>query len=452
MTKKHYAVMGAGEVGCHLARTLSADGHRVTLIDSDPAKRRLVEEQLDVGFVLGNGAHMPTLEAADVASCELFVAASSSDEANLAASLLAKRAGVAKTVVRVSKSEDITRYSQVYETAFKADLLLSTQLLTTTRILNSVLGYNTLEVEYLADGAVQVRTIRVEADSPLHRNRLADIDLPRGSLVLGFISEGEVRVPTGNDHAEPGDHALILGTSDVVNEVERRVSRNAHRLGHVVIAGGGQTAEAVAAGLEQSVGNIRIIEVNRSRAEELATRYPRYDIVHGDATDVSVLNSERVQNARAFIALTGHDEKNLMACLLAQELGVPKITALVQKTETSSLWRKVGLVDVVSPRTIAAERIRTYIDHDYEPHILSFETGAAQFMQRRIAAQSAAAGQRLAEIEIPQGLIVAAVRRDGKTTVPSGDYQLEVGDEVILFVRQAEAGIANLVFPGATVN
>ena len=452
MTKKHYAVMGAGEVGCHLARTLSADGHRVTLIDSDPAKRRLVEEQLDVGFVLGNGAHMPTLEAADVASCELFVAASSSDEANLAASLLAKRAGVAKTVVRVSKSEDITRYSQVYETAFKADLLLSTQLLTTTRILNSVLGYNTLEVEYLADGAVQVRTIRVEADSPLHRNRLADIDLPRGSLVLGFISEGEVRVPTGNDHAEPGDHALILGTSDVVNEVERRVSRNAHRLGHVVIAGGGQTAEAVVAGLEQSVGNIRIIEVDRSRAEELATRYPRYDIVHGDATDVSVLNSERVQNARAFIALTGHDEKNLMACLLAQELGVPKITALVQKTETSSLWRKVGLVDVVSPRTIAAERIRTYIDHDYEPHILSFETGAAQFMQRRIAAQSAAAGQRLAEIEIPQGLMVAAVRRDGKTTVPSGDYQLEVGDEVILFVRQAEAGIANLVFPGATVN
>lgn len=452
MTKKHYAVMGAGEVGCHLARTLSADGHRVTVIDSDPAKRRLVEEQLDVGFVLGNGAHMPTLEAADVASCELFVAASSSDEANLAASLLAKRAGVAKTVVRVSKSEDITRYSQVYETAFKADLLLSTQLLTTTRILNSVLGYNTLEVEYLADGAVQVRTIRVEADSPLHRNRLADIDLPRGSLVLGFISEGEVRVPTGNDHAEPGDHALILGTSDVVNEVERRVSRNAHRLGHVVIAGGGQTAEAVVAGLEQSVGNIRIIEVDRSRAEELATRYPRYDIVHGDATDVSVLNSERVQNARAFIALTGHDEKNLMACLLAQELGVPKITALVQKTETSSLWRKVGLVDVVSPRTIAAERIRTYIDHDYEPHILSFETGAAQFMQRRIAAQSAAAGQRLAEIEIPQGLMVAAVRRDGKTTVPSGDYQLEVGDEVILFVRQAEAGIANLVFPGATVN
>ena len=450
MAKRHFAVMGAGEVGCHLARTLSAEGHRVTLIDNNPDKRRLVEDQLDVGFVLGNGSHMPTLEAADVASCELFVAASSQDEANLAASLLAKRVGAQKTVVRVSKSEDVTRYSEIYESAFEADLLLSTQLLTTTRILNSVLGYNTLEVEYLAGGAIQVRTIRVEADSPLHKKRLADIDLPRGSLILAFISHGQVRVPSGNDHAEPGDDALILGMSDVIDEVERRVSRDAQRIGQVVIAGGGETAEAVAAGLERSTNSIRIIESSRSRAEDLAARYPQYDIVHGDATDSSVLASERVQKARAFIALTGHDEKNLMACLLAQELGVPKITALVQKTETSSLWRKVGLVDVISPRTIAAERISNYIANHYEPHILSFETGAAQFMQRRIAPQSAAAGQRLADLEIPQGLIVAAVLRNGRATVPRGDDRLEVGDEVILFVRQAEAAIANLVFPGSS--
>ena len=450
MAKRHFAVMGAGEVGCHLARTLSAEGHRVTLIDNNPNKRRIVEDQLDVGFVLGNGSHMPTLEAADVASCELFVAASSQDEANLAASLLAKKVGAGKTVVRVSKSEDVTRYSEIYESAFKADLLLSTQLLTTTRILNSVLGYNTLEVEYLAGGAIQVRTTRIERGSPLHQKRLADIDLPRGSLVLAFITDGRVRVPSGNDHAQPGDDALILGTSEVIDEVERRVSRDAHRIGQVVIAGGGETAEAVAAGLEQSANSIRIIESSRSRAEDLAARYPHYDIVHGDATDVSVLSSERVQNARAFIALTGHDEKNLMACLLAQELGVPKITALVQKTETSSLWRKVGLVDVISPRMIAAERISNYIENDYEPHILSFETGAAQFMQRRIAPQSAAAGQRLADLEIPQGLIVAAVLRDGRATVPRGDYRLEIGDEVILFVRQAEAAVANLVFPGTS--
>jgi trk system potassium uptake protein TrkA len=448
MSTKHFAVMGAGEVGSYLARTLSSEGHRVTLIDSDPAKQQRVEEQLDVNFVLGNAANLQTLEDAGVGDCELFVAASASDEANLVASLLAKRLGAARTVVRVATSHDVTRHGRTYEASFEADLLLSTQLLATTRILNSVLGYNTLEVEYLAGGAIQVRRSLVEAGSILHERALADVDLPRGSLVLAFISGNHLRVPSGSDHASAGDDALILATRDVIDEVERRVSGHAKRLGSVVIAGGGSTAFTVATGLAQQAKRIKIIESNRTRAEEIAKRFPDYEVIHGDATDMSVLASEGVGSARAFIALTGNDESNLMACLLAQELGVQQITALVGKSETSSLWAKLGVVDVVSPRSIAAERIRAYIESNYEPHIVSFENGAAQFMQRRIVAESPTAGARLDAIEIPQGLIVAAVLRGGRAIVPSGDERIEIGDEVILFVRQAEAGIANLVFPG----
>jgi trk system potassium uptake protein TrkA len=449
MSSKHFTVMGAGEVGCYLARSLAADGHRVTVIDSDPEKRALVEDQLDAGFVLGNGAHIPTLEAAGVSETELFIAACSSDEANLAASLLAKGLGAARSVVRVATSEDVTKYGRIYESAFRADLLLSTQLLTTTKILNSVLGYNTLEVEYMAGGALQVRRTHVEAGSVLSTKRLADLSLPKGSLVLAFISGKSLLVPTGNDRAQPGDDALVLATSDVIDELERRLSGHAQRVGEVVIAGGGRTGQAVAAGLAPQVKTIRIIESNRVRAEQLAARFPKYEIVLGDATDMSLLNSEGVGHARAFIALTGHDQSNLMACLLAQELGVAKITALVQTSHTSSLWQKVGLVDVVSPRMLAAERIRNYIESDYEPHIISFENGAAQFMQRRVEKPSPAAGARLENIEIPQGLIVAAVLRGRQVIVPQGDQRLEIGDEVILFVRKTESGLAQLVFPGS---
>ena len=448
MDTKRYAVMGAGEVGCYLARTLSAGGHQVTLIDSDPKKQRMVEDQLDVVFVLGNGTHMATLEAAEVGQCDIFVAASSSDEANLVASLLAKRLGEAKTVVRVATAEGVTKYGRIYKTAFEADLLLSTQLLTTTRILNSVLGYNTLDVEYLEDGAIQVRRTQVEAGSLLNTTRLADVDLPHGSLVVAFITDNELRVPSGGDRAEPGDDAIIVGTPDVIDEVERRVSGHARRVGRVVIAGGGSTAHAVADGLKRKVKTIKIIESNRSRAEELATNYPDYEIVHGDATDKSFLESEGIGNARAFIALTGHDESNLMACLLAQELGVGQMTALVRKSDTSSLWRKVGLIDVVSPRTVAAERIRTYVERNYESHIVSLENDDAQFMQRRVHAQTPAAGCTLNSVDIPQGLVVAAVLHNDRAIVPRGDQQLEVGDKVILFVRKSDAQLAQLVFPG----
>jgi trk system potassium uptake protein TrkA len=456
MDTKRYAVMGAGEVGCYLARTLSAGGHQVKLIDSDPKKQQMVEDQLDVVFVLGNGTHMATLEAAEVGQCDVFVAASSSDDANLVASLLAKRLGVLakrlgepKTVVRVATAEWVTtKYGRIYKTAFEADLLLSTQLLTTTRVLNSVLGYNTLDVEYLEDGAIQVRRTRVEAGSLLNTTRLADVDLPHGSLVVAFITDNELRVPSGGDRAEPGDDAIIVGTPDVIDEVEHRVSGHARPVGRVVIAGGGSTAHAVADGLKRKVKTIKIIESNRSRAEELATDYPDYEIVHGDATDRSFLESEGIGNARAFIALTGHDESNLMACLLAQELGVEQMTALVRKSDTSSLWRKVGLIDVVSPRTVAAERIRTYVERNYESEILSLENDDAQFMPRRVHAQTPAAGCTLNSLDMPQGLVVAAVLHNDRAIVPRGDQQLEVGDKVILFVRKSDAQLAQLVFPG----
>lgn len=452
MSNKRYVIMGAGEVGCHLARTLSGQGHRVTVIDANAEKRQIVEEQLDAAFVCGNGANLPTLEAAEVAKCELFVAASSSDEANLAASLLAKHLGAPRTVVRVALSEDVTRFGRTYEATFKADLLLSTQVLTTTQILNSVLGYNTQDVEYLAGGAIQIRKTRVEAGSLLNQKSLANVDLPKGCLVLAYITGDELRVPSGQDHAEPGDEAIILGTTDVIDEVERRVSGHSRRVGQVVIAGGGSSAEPVAAGLVNQVKTVKIIEANRERAQELAAKYPEYEILNADATDLATLAAEGIGTARAFVALTGHDESNLMACLLARELGVEQITALVQKSDTSHLWRKIGMVDVVSPRQLAAERIQTYIDNDYKPHIVSFASSAAQFIQRHVVELSPAAGNRLDNIEIPQGLIVAAVLRDGNAVVPSGNHVLEAGDDVILFVSREEISMAQLIFPGTETN
>jgi trk system potassium uptake protein TrkA len=448
MSAKRYVVMGAGEVGRHLARSLSAHGHEVTVIDFDPEKQRSVEEELDVAFVRGNGSHIPILRKAGVEGCDLFVASSSSDEANLAASLLAKHLGAKRTVVRVRTTEDVTLFGRVYEKKFDADLLLSTQLLTTTQILNHVLGYNTLEVEYLAAGALQVRRTAIEAGSVIAERPLAEADLPRDSLVLALISNGELVVPTGRDRAKVGDEALVIGTPAAIDRVERLVSQHSRRPGRVVIGGGGQTAQSVIEALVERGTRVKVIEHDRTRAEELAAAFPDLDVVHGDVTDMSMLTSEGVEEARAFIALTGNDETNLMACLLAQELGAHHLTALVQKSETSTLWRKVALLNVVSPRTIAAERIQQYIDSDFDAHIVSFQHGAAAFAQRRVHPQSPTVGETLQNVEIPQGLLVAAVIRDGHAFIPRGQARLEAGDDVILFMRRTEADLVELLFPG----
>jgi trk system potassium uptake protein TrkA len=450
MAHQRYVVMGAGEVGFHLARSLSGEGHDVTVIEVDPVRRARIEEELDVLVIAGNGSHPRVLTAAGAASCNLFMAVSSSDEANLAAARIAKRLGAERCVVRVGEADEVISDRRLLEDLFAVDLLLSTQLLTTTRILNQIRGHNTMAVEYLADGKVQLRKIRLDADSALTQRPLREIVMPKGSLVVAYFHGQELTIPSGDDRAEPGDDALILGKTAVIREAERTVSSSREVVGTVVIAGGGRTGRTVAQALMSFDAQVKIIERDRRVAEEVATLFPRFQVIHGDATDFSLLQAERIDTADTFVALTGHDESNLMACLLARDLGVPQELALVHRAETSHLWRRLGLHHVFSPRSLAYARIREYIDSEYSAHIVSLARGAAVVMERQLAAASPAAGVTLAEMKPPKGLIVGAVVRGDRVFVPRGPDRLEVGDLVILFVKEEELDTVRLLFPGRT--
>ena len=448
MTSPRYLVMGAGEVGFHLAQSLSAEGHQVSVIELDPAKATRVTDLLDASIIRGNGAHRSVLETAGAAECDLFLAVSSSDEANLVAAMLAEHLGASRSVVRVGSAEEVVTNRRIYEEVFGVDLLLSTQLLTTSRVLNKIRGHNTMAVEYLAEGKVQLRKTHLEADSPLVRQPLKDIDLPEGSLIAAFFRGDEAIIPAGDDKAEPGDGALILGKTEVIGQAERMITRCPVKIGSVVIAGGGQTGRAVARGLQHLDVSVKMIEIDRERAERLASQFPGMEILHGDSTDETLLRAERIGRATTFVALTGHDESNLMACLLAQGVGVEQVLALVQRSETSQLWRRLGLQETFSPRQLAYERIREYIDSGYSANMVSLQRGHALIMERRLAEASPAAGVTLAEMSPPRGVIVGAVVRGKKVFVPSGDDRLQVGDLVILFVRQEEIDTVRLLFPG----
>jgi len=448
MAHQRYVVMGAGEVGFHLARSLSSDGHDVTVIEIDQVGRERIEDELDVMVIGGNGAHPAVLTAAGAASCDLFMAVSSSDEANLVAARIAKRLGAARAVVRVGETDEVISDRRLLEELFSVDLLLSTQLLTTNRILNQIRGHNTTAVEYLAAGKVQLRKIRLDDDSPLTQKPLREVEMPKGSLVVAYSRGRKLTIPSGDDRAEPGDDALILGKTDIIREAERLVSSSREVVGTVVIAGGGRTGRTVAQALSSFDAQVKIIESDRRTAEELATLFPSYQIIHGDATDFSLLQAERIELADVFVALTGHDESNLMASLLARDLGVPQELALIHRAEASHLWRRLGLHHVFSPRSLAYARIKEYIDSDYSANIVSLQRGQAVVIERRLASASPAVGVTLAEMDAPSGLIVGAVVRGDKVFVPRGNDRLETDDLVILFVQEEELDTVRLLFPG----
>lgn len=449
MESRRFVVMGAGEVGFHLARSLSAEGHQVTVIELDRTRRERVADELDASVVRGNGADLTVQEAAGVASCDLFLAVSSSDEANLAASGLARHLGARRCVVRVRSAHGIITHRRVYEKIFGADLLLSTQLLTTHRILNDIRGHNTMAIEYLAGGKVQLRKIHLDENSVLVRKPLRDVALPEGSLVVAYFRGEELIIPSGDDSAKAGDDALILGNEEVISRAERAVTSSPREIGTVVIAGGGATGFTVAQALDGLGARVKIIEQDYRRARVLADQFPRFEIIQGDATDDSLLRSERLDKARTFVALSGQDESNLMACLLAQDLGVSQVIPLVHRAERASLWRRMGLKQVFSPRMLAYDRIREYIDNGYSANIVSLQKGQAQAIERRIDEASPVAGALLSEVDLPRGLIVGAVVRGENVFVPRGKDRLEAGDLLILFAHKSEVDRLQLLFPGS---
>ena len=440
--------MGAGQVGYQLARSLSLAGDSVTLIELNPDTCARVEEVLDVRIVQGNGVEVNVLQAAEVDRCDLFMAVSSREEANLAAALLAKRLGAERCAVRVESASHQVSHRQLYQQVFEIDLLLSTQLLTTTRVVNQIRGHNTVAVEYFAGGKVQLRKISLDEASPLTQRPLSEVDLPKASLVMAFYRDRELIIPSGEDLAQPGDQALILGETEVIDRFERMVTRRTERLGTVVIAGGGSVTELVTLSLDRARAEVKIIEKDRERARQLAAAFPRTEVILGDTTDLALLRAEGIGGAKHFVALTGNDETNLMASLLAQELGVPQVIALVHRAETSHLWRKLGLVQVFSPRALANERINEYIESGYSANLVSLHRGAAQVLERELFPASPAAGVTLAEINPPRGLRIGAVVRQAKVFVPLGTDRLQVGDQVILFVKEEELGTVRLLFPG----
>ncbi|HVS15514.1 MAG TPA: Trk system potassium transporter TrkA [Thermoanaerobaculia bacterium] len=448
MTRR-FTVMGAGELGTHLARTLHQEGHDVVLIDVDPERRSRVEDELDLSFVVGNATQIPVLEQAGVAGTELFIAASNSEEANLTASVLAKDLGAKRTAVRLETTEELTTYRSRYETLFHADLLLSPQVLATTQILNIVLGHNTHEIDFLAQGRIQLRTIDIQPGCDATQSTLREIAMPPGSLVVGYLDAAhELSIPTPDQHPQAGGQALVLCTSDAAPKVEKLFSSRFVDPEQVVIGGAGRKGIGVARALRGRVGDVKLIERDRRKAERVAAAMPDIQVIHGDATDANLLRAERADKPDAFVAAMAHDETNLLACLIAQEAGAREVIAVVRRTETSRLWKQTGRLHVVSPRFLAAERITDYIRNGYKPNLISLEGGALKVFQRTIHPASAVVGVSLEELNPPHGLLVGAVVRDEDVFVPNARDRMESGDQVILFVHRAELPTVRLLFPG----
>lgn len=443
-------VVGAGEVGYHVAQRLSNERHEVVVVDVEPQRLDYVDSHLDVAVVEGSGASPGVLARAGIAQADLLVAVTSVDEVNLVCCMVAReRADIIK-VARVSNPDFYSEVDQLHPETFGVNVMINPErelALDTVRLLQSTVA---TDIAVFAGGALQLIGLPVTEEAPVVGKTLAQIAIQVGDvpmLTAAIERNGQTLVPSGATEIHAGDQLYVVATADTMPRALQLCGHERSRLKRVMVAGGSVEAYYLAQLLEQHRVQATIIVADKARAQALAEKLPKALILNADATDVELLELEGVREVDAFVALTDEDQSNILSSLVAKHLGAKQVVTLVNKIDFVPLARRIGLDAAVSPRLSAANAIMRHVPGGSVTRVSTFKETDAEAISFSVSPASPVVGRPLSDVGFPAGTIVAAIVRRGRVIVPKGSDPLEAGDTAIVFALPDAVGPVKKLFP-----
>jgi trk system potassium uptake protein len=430
-------ILGAGEVGFHLARQLSEENHDVVVVEESRERVRAIEDAMDAIVIHGNGASLSTLERAGITRTELLLAVTSLDEINLMACLSAAQYEVPIKIARVSKPDYFDHSAILPPERLGVDLMINPErecALETLQLLQSAAATEFAQFE---GGLVQLIGLPVLPGAPIAGKTLAELgkEYRRARyLVAALLRDGRTIIPGGEDRVEAGDQIFVIGEPANLPAALPLAGHREAALRRVMIAGGSREAFLLARMLEENRVACTILETNRQRAAVLAESLSTTLVLHGDATDLDLLEMEAVGEVDGFVAFTGSDETNMLACLLAKNLGARKVISLVERARYIPLVSRVGVDASVSPRRSTVNAILSYVRRGSVLSVATLKGTSAEAIEFDVSLRFPFAGQPLAEIRFPPGSLIGAIVRGSRVIVPRGTDSIRIGDRVIVFV------------------
>ncbi|MFQ5889348.1 MAG: Trk system potassium transporter TrkA [Gemmatimonadota bacterium] len=443
-------IVGAGEVGMHVAERLSKERHDVVIVEVDPDRLDYVESHLDVAVLEGSGTSLAVLERAGIAEAKILLAVTSIDEVNLVSCMSARGAKGLVRVARVSNPDFYGHGTDLQPERFGVDLLINPErelALETLRLLQSTAA---TDVAVFADGRVQLIGLLVQEGAPALGRPLRDISAEEGGrqfLTVAMEREGATVVPDGSTILSPGDHVYFVAAAPDIPRALELCGYELTKLKRVMIGGGSLEAFYLAQLLEQHRVQATLLVPERERGEELAEKLPRNLVLQGSVTEVELLELEGVGHADAFVAVTEEDETNILASLVAKHAGARQVITLVNRVDFVPLARRIGLDTTVSPRLSAANAILRYVRRGSVMRVATLRDSEAEAIAFRVSPECPAAGRPLAEVDFPANSLVAAIVRGNDVLVPRGSDTLQAGDTAVVFALPDAIADITRLFP-----
>ena len=432
-------VVGAGEVGSNIARSLS-DAHEVVVVDTDPDRVEAVTYQLDVLAIEGDGTSLATLKEAGVEDADMFIASTDSDEANIVSCATAKTVSDAFTIARVRKTNYLTTWRGA-EGAFGVDFMVCTDLLAAEAIVRIAGLPGAQDVDSFSSGRVRMAEFEVTEESTLANQTVEAADRFDSLTFAAILRNGDVTIPRGDTRIEPGDKVVVIGSPESCRLVaaEMTPADGLESSDDVFLIGGSEIGYQTARLLEAKGVEPRLVERHPERARELAEELAGTVVLENDATDSEFLKRENVGSADLVVSALSSDESNLLVCLLAKRLGAKRTVAVVEDGSFVDVFETVGVDVAVNPREVTAEEITRFTREEHTQNVAIIESDRAEVLEIEVNDDSILADRTIAESieDLPSGVVIGAITRGEELITPRGDTVIRTGDHVIVFLETA---------------
>lgn len=434
-------ICGAGQVGWNIARQLSNERNDVTIIDNNPELTRRAADALDVQAVTGFASHPDVLDRAGANDADLLIAATHSDEVNMVACQVAHSVfQVPRKIARLRSAAYLDAiYSDLYTTEhLPIDVVISPEREVAQAVLQRLSAPSTFDAETFLDGKLQMLGILLEDDcaalnTPLRQ--LNEIFPTLSALVAGVRRNGKLFAPEANDQLFAGDQVYIFTQTEDVDRTLEIFGKPHQKQERVVIIGAGNVGLSVAKSLEIGADRVRVrlIERDRTRAEEAADQLERTIVLHGDALSADLLEEAGVQRADAIVVVTEDDKTNILAAVRAKQAGAKLAVSLVNDPTMMPLRDPLEIDAFINPRATTVSTILRHVRHGRVRDIYLIGDDEAEVIEAQVLSTSSIAGRAVREIEFPEGVLLGAVQKGGKVLKPHGGLRLEEGDIIVLF-------------------
>ncbi len=433
-------VVGLGKVGTKLVERLSKeDNINVTAVDT---RKNVIESAVntfDVMGVIGSGTSLDILLDAGVKEADVLIAATGSDEINLLTCLIARKTGGCKTIARVRDPQ----YSKEIH-LFKEDLglamIINPEYIAATEMARILRFPSAIEIDTFAKGRVEILKFKVKEDSVLDGLKLMDFRNKIGGevLVCGVERGEEAFIPGGNFEIKAGDLVSIVATVEEAGAFFKKIGVKTNKVKDAMIIGGGTTAVYLANRLIKAGIEVKIIEQNTARSEELCSLVPKASIINGDGTENNLLLEEGLENAESVVALTNIDEENILLSLYAKTKTEGKIITKINRIAYDEVISNLGLDSIIYPKDITADYIVRFVRALNNSIGSNIETmhyildGKAEALEFKVAENSPIANKTIETLSLKSGILIACINRNGTIITPKGKDMIYAGDTVIV--------------------